>query len=56
VSSTDFDNDGVSDFVVASGRGRTPLVRVFSGSTLALLTEFNAADPSFQGGVFIGGV
>ncbi|HTK75583.1 MAG TPA: SdrD B-like domain-containing protein [Gemmataceae bacterium] len=56
VSSTDFDNDGVSDFVVASGRGRTPLVRVFSGSNLSLLTEFNAADPSFQGGVFIGGV
>jgi FG-GAP repeat len=56
VASTDFNNDGVSDFVVSSGRGRTPLVRVFSGLTLGLLAEFTAADPSFLGGVFIGAV
>jgi hypothetical protein len=55
VASTDFNNDGVSDFVVSSGRGRTPLVRVFDGRTLAFLTEMSVADPSFQGGVFVGG-
>jgi hypothetical protein len=56
VASTDFDNDGVADFVVSSGRGHSPVVRVFSGKTLALLNEMTVADPSFLGGVFVGGI
>jgi hypothetical protein len=29
-------------------------VKVFNGSTLSSLRDFNAFDPTFQGGVYVG--
>jgi serralysin len=56
VAGVDADNDGFGDIVVASGRGQGPRTRVFSGTTQALIEEFDATDPTFLGGIFVGGM
>src|SRR5205823_11685292 len=56
VAATDFNGDGVADIITSAGRGRGPQVRVFSGNTFTQLTQFDAADPSFLGGIFVGGI
>jgi uncharacterized repeat protein (TIGR01451 family) len=52
---SDINNDGIGDLVVAPGAGRGPDLRVYSGADLSLIRENNAFDPSFLGGVFVGG-
>ncbi len=52
---SDIDGDGLADIVAAPGAGRAPNVRIFSGAGLNLIRETGAFDPSFLGGVFVGG-
>jgi uncharacterized repeat protein (TIGR01451 family) len=52
---SDIDNDGLGDLVVSPGAGRGPNVRIYSGGSLGLIRETSAFDPSFLGGVFVGG-
>jgi hypothetical protein len=49
----DIDGDGIPDIVTAPGAGVEPLVKVFSGRNLALLSSFHAYEPAFHGGVFV---
>ena len=51
----DVDGDGLADIVTTPGPGGGPHTRVFSGRTAAALTAFFAFDPTFLGGVFVGG-
>jgi hypothetical protein len=55
VAVQDVNRDGVPDIVTAPGPGASPVIRVFSGETLRLVTEFNAYDPRFGGGAYVGG-
>jgi hypothetical protein len=55
VGVTDLDNDGKLDLVVGPGAGRTSKVRTFRNSTFALVEEYSVFDPSFLGGVLVGG-
>ncbi len=48
----DIDGDGISDMIVAPGTGGTN-VRVFNGADTALLRDFFAFGPTFQGGVYV---
>lgn len=50
VAAGDFDADGKADIVVTPDYGGGPVVRVFSGATGSLLTEFLSYDASFRGG------
>jgi hypothetical protein len=45
------DRDGFADIITGAGAGGGPHVRVFSGQDGAVLHEFFAYDPQFQGGV-----
>jgi hypothetical protein len=49
----DVNGDGVDDIVTAPGFGGSPDIRVFDGKTGALMTEFMAFDPRFNGGAFV---
>jgi hypothetical protein len=53
VAAADVSGDGLADIVTGAGLGGGPLVRVFDGATLALLTEFFAGDPEVRGGLFV---
>jgi hypothetical protein len=55
VASYDVDLDGFDDFIVSTGRGTEPLVRIFRGTDLSLITQFDAANPTFLGGIFVAG-
>ena len=49
--------DGVADLITAPGPGRPPTVNTYTlaGTTLRPLgASFNAFDPAFLGGVFVG--
>ena len=37
------------------GAGRVSTVRIFNGPTLTMVREFTVFDPTFLGGVFVGG-
>jgi uncharacterized protein YkwD len=49
----DVNGDGKADIITAPGFGASPLVRVYSGATGALLKAFYAYDPAWKGGVFV---
>jgi hypothetical protein len=49
----DVTGDGIADLVTAPGPGMPPLVRVFDGRDLSLVSEFLAYDPAWRGGVFV---
>lgn len=51
----DVDGDGLPDIVTAAGPGGGPHVRVFRGINAAPLGSLLAYDPTFVGGVFVGG-
>jgi hypothetical protein len=60
VAVLDVNGDGKSDIVTGAGPGGGPHVRTFDGSTGQQLQQnttdsFMAFDPSFSGGVFVGG-
>ncbi|MBX9579612.1 MAG: Ig-like domain-containing protein [Gemmataceae bacterium] len=54
VAAGDVDGDGYADIVTGTGVGGGPRVRVFSGRTGAVLSEFFAYEDSFRGGVLVG--
>lgn len=51
VAATDFNNDGLEDFVIGSGPGSTPRVRVLNNSNGQELTSILAFSNTFLGGV-----
>jgi hypothetical protein len=55
VAACDFNGDGFADVVTGPGPGLALKDRVFDGRSSVRLTEFNGIDPSFLGGVWVGG-
>jgi hypothetical protein len=55
VASFDVNLDGTDDIIVSPGRGFRPRVRIIDGFSKTPLSEYDAADPSFLGGIFVGG-
>jgi hypothetical protein len=53
VATGDVTGDGVLDIVTGAGPGGGPHVRVFDGITFAVVREFMAYAPAFNGGVFV---
>jgi hypothetical protein len=53
VAAGDVNGDGVADIVTGAGPGGGPHVRVFDGTTLAVLHSFFAYDAGFTGGVTV---
>ncbi|MFL5328023.1 MAG: beta strand repeat-containing protein [Gemmataceae bacterium] len=51
----DVTGDGVADLYVGPGSGQRSNVRLFSGANLGLARETQVFDPTFLGGVFVGG-
>ena len=49
----DVNGDGTQDIITGSGSGSSPLVKIYDGSTLALLNTFSAYEDKFTGGVFV---
>jgi hypothetical protein len=55
VGSYDVNLDGRADILMSPGRGQPPRVRIVSGTNLSPIFDFLATDPSFLGGIFVGG-
>jgi hypothetical protein len=53
VAAGDINADGAADIITAAGAGGGPHVRVFSGATGDVITEFMAYDLAFRGGVTV---
>src|SRR5207248_4077035 len=54
VAAADLNGDGRPDIVTAPGAGAGPFVQAFDARSLGLMSAFNAFDPTFLGGVFVG--
>ncbi|MGL4424027.1 MAG: SdrD B-like domain-containing protein, partial [Gemmataceae bacterium] len=52
-ATADVTGDGIQDIVTATGIGGGPRIRVFNGSTGALVRDFFAYEDTFRGGVFV---
>jgi hypothetical protein len=52
-TAADLNGDGVPDIITGPGPGMAPLVKIFDGRNLSLITSFFAYGQSFQGGVFV---
>jgi hypothetical protein len=52
----DANGDGTPDIITTGGPGSSQLAKVFSGASGAFLNGFLPYDPSFLGGVFVGGM
>lgn len=50
VAAGDLDGDHRAEIVVTPDAGGGPIVRVFSGASGTMMTQFNAYDPAFRGG------
>ncbi|MFL5339336.1 MAG: hypothetical protein ACJ8F7_04135 [Gemmataceae bacterium] len=50
----DLDGDGKADLIVSPGTGHNSNVLGLKGTNLTQLLNFNAYDPAFLGGVFVG--
>jgi len=53
VASIDFNNDGILDLVTGAGPGGAPHVKVYDGSTNAIISQWYAYATDFTGGVFV---
>ena len=53
VGAGDINQDGFMDIVAAAGAGGGPEVRVFDGTTLAVISQWYAYESSFSGGVTV---
>ncbi|OWK34427.1 FG-GAP repeat domain-containing protein [Fimbriiglobus ruber] len=49
----DVNGDGIPDLVTSTGPGNGPHIKVFNGVNRALISEFNAYDPRWTGGVYV---
>jgi streptogramin lyase len=54
VAAFDLTGDNHAEIITATGSESMPLVKVFDGVTNAVIDQFFAYDPHFQGGVYIG--
>jgi hypothetical protein len=54
VATGDLNADGKADIITGAGPGGGPHVKGFDGTSLAVLENFFAFDPTFLGGVFVG--
>ena len=55
IAAIDFNGDGIRDVVAGAGPGGGPHVKVFNGSTLAVVKQWYAFDKGFKGGVNVSG-
>jgi len=53
VATGDVTGDGVEDIVVGSGKGSSPIVKIYDGKTLAEVGSFSPYSKSFHGGVTV---
>jgi subtilisin-like proprotein convertase family protein len=53
VATGDVNGDGTPDIITGPGPGGGPEVKVFDGVTGAVIRDFMAFDPNFNGGVFV---
>jgi hypothetical protein len=53
VATADLFGTGVPNIITAPGPGGAPMVRIFDGTTGAMINQFMAYDFFFQGGVFV---
>jgi hypothetical protein len=51
----DANGDGRLDIITGPGPGAPSVVNAIDGSTLQGIYNFTAFDPSFLGGIFVGG-
>ncbi|MFL5329767.1 MAG: beta strand repeat-containing protein [Gemmataceae bacterium] len=54
VGIADVNGDGTLDLLTGAGPGGTPHVQAFNVATQTKIVSFNAYDPAFMGGVFVG--
>lgn len=54
VACADLDNNGRDDLIIAGGAGSAPAAYGYDGLALGSLRTFNAFDPGFLGGVYVG--
>ncbi|MCS6976346.1 MAG: FG-GAP-like repeat-containing protein, partial [Gemmatales bacterium] len=50
----DYDGDGRLDIIVGAGASSTPRVRVFDGTTFAVIDDFLAFDAGYRRGIYVG--
>jgi hypothetical protein len=54
VAGVDADGDLLADIATGAGPGTSPLSKVFSGLDGGEISAFDAFDPAFAGGIFLG--